>query len=119
MAYSADFFDISLDNVSGPKPFLGVTASANALGRAGGNNIAWLEGDALANIGNKVGNIKEHVLGIRLLLHLAIYFKPEIECLWVGDFVGCDNTWAKWCVGVHALRINPLSRSAAIARADV
>src|SRR3546814_11691274 len=79
VTYNPDLLDFGGDHIAGPQPFLGIASRADTCGRAGGDDIAGLERDALADVGYEPVDLKEHVTGIAALLLDAVAGKPAIE----------------------------------------
>ena len=85
---SPDAGDLDLDLVAALHPERRLAAQADAVGRAGGDDVARLEPGHGREIFDDGGDVEDHVIG-RVVLHgLAVQPRRELEPLRVGDHVG-------------------------------
>ena len=82
---------------------------ADARGRAGEHDIARLEGHALRDIGDGLGDRKHHVIGVVGLHDLAVEPALDLQSLGAGrHFVGRDHPGAETSGAVKILAHVPL-----------
>ena len=84
-------------------------AHADAGRRAGGDDVAGLQGHELADVADELGDAEDHRLGRAVLAAVAVDLEPHVEVLRVGDFVVGDEPGADRAEGVAALALVPLA----------
>ena len=81
MAQRTDTLDRRDDNVARPHPLLRGPTGADAGGRAGCDDVAGLEGYALADISNQFIDLEQHIGGVATLLLHTVDRQAEVERL--------------------------------------
>src|SRR5690348_2879736 len=105
----AEALDAESHGLAGAEEGGGLHAEADAGGGAGGDDVARVESEELAEVAHEFGDSEDHGAGIAVLAALAVDFEPEVEVLGVGDFVGGDEPGAQRAEGVAAFAFGPLA----------
>ena len=117
MLLFAEAFDAEADGLAGAEEGGRLHAHADAGGRAGGDDVAGVEREELAEVADELLHAEDHRGGGAVLAALAVDFEPELEVLRVGDFVFGDEPGAEGAEGVAAFAFGPLAAAVFLERA--
>src|SRR5436190_6863902 len=102
-AQYADAGNLDFDLVAALHPQRRLAAGADAIRRAGGDDVARLQPGHGREIFDDGGDIEDHVIGRVVLHHLAVQPRRELEPLRVGDDVRRDQPGAERPAGREVL----------------
>ena len=105
----AEAFDAEADGLAGAEEDGRLAAHADAGGGAGGDDVAGVEREELAEVADEFLDAEDHRGGRAVLAALAVDFEPELQVLRVGDFVFGDEPGAERAEGVAAFAFGPLA----------
>ena len=66
-------------------------AHADTFRCAGGDHIAYAQGHELRHMADDLRDIKDHIISLGMLAHLAINAKPKRQIVRVGNFIFSDD----------------------------
>src|SRR5712692_2870406 len=81
---------------------------SDACGRSGRDDIARLQCDVTAQIGDLLGGIVDHFGRIRILLENSVYPEPDSEVVWVRHISGWRDPWTHRGAVFEAFLTNPV-----------
>ncbi len=113
----AEALDAEADGLAGAEEGGGLHAEADAGGGAGGDDVARVKGEELAQVADELADAKDHFAGVAVLATLAIDLEPDGQVLRVGDFVFGDEPGSDWAERVAAFSFGPLAAAVFLERA--
>src|SRR5258708_38039930 len=90
-AQSPDARDLDLDPVATFHPERRLAPEPDAVGRAGGDDVARLQPGHGREIFDDGGDVEDHVIGRVVLDHVAVQPRRELERLRIGNDVSGDH----------------------------
>src|SRR3546814_5107629 len=109
MAQLANTDHLGFHHVARPEPFLRIASGAHACGRAGRDDVTRFQTDALAYVGNQIIDLEQHVPSVRTLLLHPFHGQPEVQNLWIRNFIRGHDARTNGGVAVLTLGIDPLN----------
>ena len=105
----AEAFDAEADGLACAEEGWWFHAHADAGGCAGGDDVAGVEREELAEVADERADAEDHRGGGAVLVALAVDFEPEFQVLRVGNFVARYQPGADWAERVATLSFGPLA----------
>ena len=113
----AEAFDAEADGVAGAEKHRGLAAHADSARCAGGDHVAGVEREELAEVADQLSHGEDHRRGVAVLHALVVHFEPEAEILRVGDFVLRDEPGSERAESVAAFAFVPETAAVLLERA--
>ena len=76
--------------------------------RSGRNDVSRLKAHEAAQVADKMGDAKDHRAGRAILIAVPIDFEPELQALWIGNLICCNQPRTDRAEGIRTLAFDPL-----------
>src|SRR3546814_18513030 len=93
-------------------------SQTHARRRAGGDKIARVQRDKLADVMHQMGYVEDHGAGIAILEAFPIDIKPHAQVLRVGDLISRHQPGAYWAEGIADFTLVPGAAAPSLVRSE-